>query len=359
MNAKISKFMAVAITAMFCITAVAVFAVGEDSSAADTTHKVYIEVVSADLTVSEDAWVQFTSDGTVDGFVKSANDAFALYGYPEVVFTTSEKMISVSYATSGNNACYSYVDNKWTAVGDTVATYPAAAYIAFCFNNGYISAEKYDALDETAKASWSYIGWGGDWDYMKSPEAETSECPAAPAKFTTNCYVEIIDAKGAITETKWVKYDAVKTLKSVVVNANKAFVNAGLSKVALKVTSYGIGATYDGSGNSSPYYVKDGKWVAVSEMEKDYFNETIGLALNNGYISKEVYNALSDDAKKAWADSGMAETYPPYAYQKTITEPTDGYKPASSDNNTGLIIGVVVAVIVVIAIGAFVFYKKK
>ncbi len=497
MNAKISKFMAVAITAMFCITAVAVFAVGEDSSAADTTHKVYVEIINTDGTVDETGWVQFTSDGTAAGFIKEANKAFALYGY-DVVFSAADSYIGIAYGTSYNNATYSIVDGAWTAVTDTVATYPAAAYLALCLDNGYISTDVYNALEDADKASWTFVNYGYGYDYIKVPEGKTSECPKAPEQISVNCYVEVISAAGAVTETAWVEFDTLKTVRSFVANANEAFETADLD-VEASEGKYGVSIAYDGSGNCSTYYGKDGKWVAVASSSKDYFNEYIGLAVGNGYIGKTVYDALSADAKKAWNDTGYAGDYQyqkivdaemavdktaincfvekvdekgkvteskwveinaqktnqsliynankafdaagleelemskskygigvtydgsgncstyyakdgkwvavassstdylndeialavgngyigktvydalsadeqkawkdtgyagDYQYQKIVTEPVDGYKPASSDNNnnTGLIIGIVVAVIVVIAIGAFVFYKKK
>ncbi len=495
MNTKISKFMAVAITAMFCITAVAVFAVGDDSSAAaDKTHKVYLEIIDADGTVSDTGWVQFTSDGTKDGFVKEANKAFAFYGY-SVTFSVSDSYIGVSYGTSSNIATFSIVDGKWVAVTDTVATYPAAEYLALCLNNGYISTDVYNALEESAKAEWTYVNYGYGYDYIKNPAGKTSECPAAPAQISVNCYIEYISADGAVTGSEWVEFDTLKTVKSFVANANAAFKAAG-SEVVASEGKYGVSIAYGTSGNNSTFYAKDGKWTAVAKTSEDYFNEYIALAVGNGYISKTVYDALSEDAKKAWYDTtyegdwqyqkiidarivvdktlincfvekvdekgkvteskwveinaqktnqsliyngnkafaaagfdglemsvssyGVSVTYNgsmnnstfyakdgkwvavektaedylndeialvigngyisktvydalsadeqkawkdtgyegAWQYQKIVSEPVDGYKPASSDN-TGLIIGAVVVVIVVIAIGAFVFFKKK
>ncbi len=489
--------MAVAITAMFCITAVAVFAVGEDSSAATADHKIYIEIVGTDGAVADSAWIQFTSDGTAADFVKEANKAFELYGYPEVTLSSGD-CIGVLYNESYNNATYASAGGDWTAVTDTAKEYPKATYLAFCLDKGYTTADSYGKFTDDVKKSWKESGITGNWAYMKSPEAKTSECPAAPAKISVNCYIEYISTEGTVTESEWVEFDAVKTVKSFIANANEAFETAETDVVASE-SKYGISFAYDGSGNNSTYYGKDGKWVAVAETSKDYFNEYIALAVGNGYITKAVYDKLSVDNQKAWKDTTLGDPYAyqkivdarmvidksaincfvekidekgkvteskwveinaqktnqsliyngnkafaaagldglefsvseygvgvtyndsgnnstyyakdgkwvavansstdylndeialavgngyitkavydklsadeqkawkdttlgdSYAYQKIVSEPVDGYKSASSDNNnnTGLIIGVVVVVIVVIAIGAFVFFKKK
>ena len=317
MNAKISKFMAVAITAMFCITAVAVFAVGEDSSAATADHKIYIEVVGTDGAVTESAWVQFTSDGTADGFVKEANKAFALYGYSGVTLTMGD-YVSLTYNGSINNATYASTGTEWTVVMDTAKEYPAAAYLAFCLNNGYTSTESYNAFTNDVKASWKSSGMGSGWEYIKAPEGKTSECPAVPAKMTVNCYVEVISAAGAVTETAWVEFDIVKTNKSFITNANAAFATADLGELVAKENSRGgISFTYDGSVKNSMFYGKDGAWTKVTDTKENYFNESIAIAADNGYISEEVYNKLSADAKNAWVKTEMSGEY---QYQKSTID---------------------------------------
>ena len=351
MNGKF-KALTLAIVAMFCLTAVICVIDDKDSSAADSVeHYAYFEIVSEDGLVTSSDWVKFTSANDAADFVEKANAAFTYYGY-EVQFTY-KSYITVDY--EGYNACYigSEDGKSWVASQQTEKDYPAAKYLAFSLGNGYINEATYANVAD--KTVWTSTGWGDPYAYIKYPAAKTTDADTHtfPEEYTSHIFVEIIDANGKDTSTKWVEFTTLKTLTSFVANANTAFVNNGLSKLTFSSSGW---VTYDGSYSNATYYAKDKKWVAVGSDASDYLNETVALAVGNGYISDAVYNTLSDADKETWMESGSGAGS--WAYQKVIQESTTGYEPSKSNNNTALIIGIVV-VVAVLAVGIFFFTKKK
>ena len=353
MNGKF-KALTMAVVAMFCLTAVVCVVSDADTSADDNkVHYFYIEIVNEDGMVTSTDWIKFTSTAELENYVEEANKAFKFYGYPELQFVNG-KYLSLKYNGTAKNSCFvgSEDGKEWVKVEDTKLQYPPATYAGIALGNGFISKEVYDALGENQKF-WAKSDMGEgypDYAYVKTIlEAKTTDVPKEfPAEFTSHIFVEVIGADGKDVSSKWIEFQTLKTLKSFVANANEALANEGFVDVVC------LSSGWLKTGINATFYAKDGKWVAVEKTETDYLNDTIALATGNGYIGPDVYNALSDAEKKTWKDTG----YPgAYQYIKEISESTTGYK--SDDGNTGLIVGVVVAVVALLAIGVFFFLRKK
>ncbi len=358
MNGKF-KALTLAIVAMFCLTAVICVIDDKDASAADSIeHYLYFEVVSDDGLVTSSDWIKFTSTTDATDFVEKANAAFAYYGYTNIKYVDKGTWISITYDSKGASSCFvgSEDGKSWVKVDDTKGQYPNAKYIGLALNNGYISKDVYDKLDDDQKKNWSETTMSGSYAYVKSTiEAKTTDADSHtfPEEYTSHIFVEVIGADGKDTSTKWIEFTTLKTLQSFVANANTAFANNGLSKLTFSSSGW---VTYDGGYNNATYYAKNGEWVAVTDTATQYFIDSVALAVGNGYISDTVYNALSDAEKKTWMESGMGPGA--WAYQKVVSESTTGYEPSKSNNNTALIIGIVV-VVVILAAGIFFFTKKK
>ncbi len=349
MNGKF-KALTLAIVAMFCLTAAICVIDDKDASAADTVeHYAYFEIVSEDGLVTDSDWVKFTSENNAADFVEKANAAFAYYGY-EVKFTYTT-YITVDY--EGYSATYvgSEDGKSWVSVTETQTQYPAAKYLSFSLVNGYITEAAYANVAD--KDAWTSTGWGDPYAYMKVPAVKTTDADSHtfPEEYTSHIFVEIIGADGKDTSSKWIEFTTLKTQKSFIANANTAFANNGLSKLTFSSSGW---VSYDGGSNNATYYAKDKKWAEVQSSSDYYSNDTVALAVGNGYITKSVYNALSDSEKESWKDTTWGD---PYAYMKIVDESTTGYEPSKS-NNAALIIGIVV-VVVILAAGIFFFTKKK
>lgn len=358
MNGKF-KALTMAVVAMFCLTAVVCVVSDADTSADDNkVHYFYIEIVNEDGMVTSTDWIKFTSTAELENYVEEANKAFKFYGYPELKFVVNGAYLSIDYGGSLDNSCFvgSEDGKEWVAASDPKLQYPVATYTGIALNHGYISKEVYDALGENQKF-WAESGMGEfnpKYAYVKTVlEEKTTDVPKEfPEEYTSHIFVEVIGADGKDISSKWIEFRTLKTTKSFAYNANEAFANAGFTDLKF---SPKLWVTYGESKSNSTFYAKDGKWVDVKETGVDYFNDAVALAVGNGYIGPDVYNALSDAEKKTWKDTG----YPgAYQYIKEISESTTGYK-SDDDSNTGLIVGVVVAVVALLAVGVFFFLRKK
>ena len=181
MNKTSAKMMAVVVTALFCVSAIAAVFVSDDSSAASTTHKVYIEIVGDDGLVTSTQWFAFESDGTAQGFATSATAAAAKYGLNDVSFTYSEDYggsISANYTGGYGSACYIVKDGAWATSQNTAEEYPAAGVLGFALNYGYITKTIYDGLTDAQKQKFAETGFGDEWYAIKILEAAPSAAPA-------------------------------------------------------------------------------------------------------------------------------------------------------------------------------------
>ena len=359
MNGKF-KALTMAVVAMFCLTAVVCVVSDADTSADDTVeHFLYFELVNEDGMVTDSDWIKFTSKADLADFIEQANKAFAYYGYPEIKYTEGAKLVSVKYDGKGATSCYvgSEDGKEWVKVSKTREQYQVAKYIGLALQNGYVSKEVYEEkLADNDKWVIDPNGMGDRYAY-KMVDVNTTDVPKEfPEEITTNFFVEVTAADGTVESSKWVEVKTLKTEKSLVANANETFSNEGLNKLTLATSSWGISITYDGGFDNVSYYADGSKWVKVTETGTQYFSKAVALSVGNSYVTKDKYDKFTEDAKSMYVEDKDMAAYGGY-YYKTVDESTTGYK--SDDSNTGLIVGVVVAVVALLAVGVFFFLRKK
>ncbi|WP_400151490.1 hypothetical protein [Candidatus Methanarcanum hacksteinii] len=269
-------------------------------------------------------------------------------------------MVSVKYNGEGSTSCFvgSEDGKEWVKVTKTKEQYQVATYIGLALQNGYISEDVYNKLSDEEKKNWTASSMSGDYAYVKTTiGAKPTDVPKEfPEEITTNFFVEVTAADGTVESSKWVEVKALKTEKSLVANANETFSNVGLNKLTLATSSWGISITYDGGFDNVSYYADGSKWVKVTETGTQYFSKAVALSVGNSYVTKDKYDKFTEDAKSMYVEDKDMATYGSY-YYKTVDESTTGYK--SDDGNTGLIVGVVVAVVALLAVGVFFFLRKK
>ena len=118
---KMTKVFAVAITAVFCITAFgAIFS--DDAYAADNIrHNMYLEVIGDDGLSVEAFWFYFDSENTVESFIAEANKMALLEGYDlQLSYNAEYESIGIGYG-GGNAATYIVKDGQWAAASKTAA----------------------------------------------------------------------------------------------------------------------------------------------------------------------------------------------------------------------------------------------
>ena len=357
MNSNMTKFLSIAAVALFCVSAFgAIFAADDSDAASKNTYNVYVEVIGDDGIMTASGWVWFEAEDTMDAFATEGTKALKAAGFSKMSFSVDPTYgISVGYTDGFGSACYYAKDGAWTAVADGTQDYVPNTTLGFAVNYGYIPEATYTALPADEKAKWSETGIGFGYDYMKILDAKTTDVPATKEY---NVFVDIIDAAGKTVQTKWVSFESYKTSRGFVEGINLFMPENGLEKVGAKYNDSNgrVSATYDGAGSNRCYYENEGKWAAIEKSEEDYIKgNAVAFGLDHGWITTAVYNALSDSEQQGWEESGFGD---PYAYYVLIDEPTDGYK-SEEKNNTALYIGIGVAAVVVIAILAFVFLRKK
>ena len=346
---KSSKVLTIAISALFCLTVAGAIFTSDDSSAAEkTAHNIYIEVVSnPEGALDSSFWMLVECENTNDAFIAQANKVAKAAGI-DLTFAMSGDYLSVTYGGGGSSACWYEKDGAWAAMDKTDEQYANSSVIGLALKTGWINSTQYDALTDAQKAKWQADSMMPGY-YMKKVDAKVTDVPETK---TYHILGKVIKDDFSVETSKWVEFTNYKTIEGFAAGANMAFAEAGMDKV----TFAGSWATYDGSGNNVSVTVKDGKWAYSDNPDTDYVSdEAVAFAFLNGYIDGEKYNALSDDGKKNWNETGWGGDY---AYRWNFTDPVDGYKP-SSNNNLVLYIAIgVVAVIAVAAIAFFVFKKK-
>lgn len=344
---KYSKVLSVAIVALFCLTAAAAIMTSDDSSAADVSeHNIYVEVVdNAQGAVSKSIWILVKCENTTDAFIAEANRVAASMDFP-LVFAMSGDNLGVQYDGSGNNACWYAKDGAWAVSSKPAEDYVANnATIGFAVKTGWIGSAAYDLLTDAQKAKWQEDAMMPGY-YMKKVDVKVTD---VPEKKTYHVLGKVIKDDLSVETSKWVEFENYKTIDGFAAGANKAFADAGMDKVKF----VGSWATYDGSENNTSVTVKDGKWAYSDNPVADYVtDEAVAFAFQNGYITTEKYNSLSDDGKKEWNSTGWAD---PYAYRWNFTDPIDGYKSA----NNNMILYIAIGVVAVIAVAAIVFFVIK
>lgn len=350
--------MALAVVAVFCVAAIsAVFASDESSAASSKTYNVYVEVIDADGTLESSRWVRFTAEETFESFTVEGTKALAAAGLSKMSFKISEKYgMSIGYDdTPGYNACYYAKDGAWAEVESAKTDYLPNTTIGFAVNNGYISEAKHSALPATEQSKWNLKGFGGDYEYIKLLEAAPT---AVPEVKTYHTYVEVINEQGKVDKSKWFTFDGYKDIYGFIGAANLAYAaDEDFKDLSISFAGGWASINYK-SGFNGSYVVKDGKWTATADTATEYIaSDAIAMVVWHGYIGDTLYDSMTDDEKKNWADSGMGAG--DYHYIKVVSESVDGYKSDDKKSNTTLYIGIGVAVVVVLAAAAFIFIKKK
>ncbi len=139
--------------------------------------------------------------------------------------------------------------------------------------------------------------------------------------YSYSIYAEVINDDGTVDsdKTKTVTF-SIKTKDNAafVEGANSAFESAGLNAAFTTTETGSIWIKYNGGGSNGSYYydTTTKAWTVVSETSTQYVeNSNLALMLNNGYISKSVYDALSVTNQAGYKhDSNMTGTA--YAYMK-------------------------------------------
>ena len=253
---------------------------------------IYYEVIGDDGRATSSDIVAFSAPRALATYVSAANKALEGTG----ITITIGSFVSVKYNGSGGSATY-YLDNgEWTKVTSTTTQYHGNESVAFMVGNGYISAEVYNALSDEEKAGYMKSGMTGDWEYMKLPDT-----------VSRTVYYEVIGDDGKVVETSSVSFITFATLDSYMLSANAALEGTGIT---FEPSKYGASVKYNGSTNSATYYLSDGEWVQVSKTATQYCgNESVALMVGNGYISADVYNALSDEEKAGYNFTGYGGDY--------------------------------------------------
>lgn len=87
MNGK-ARVLAVAVVAMFCLTAVAVAEHADDSAAADQkTYHIYVEFMAKEkLKVTHGVWIEFSCEKSPSQYAEAANKALkdAVKGFDDI-----------------------------------------------------------------------------------------------------------------------------------------------------------------------------------------------------------------------------------------------------------------------------------
>lgn len=148
-------------------------------------------------------------------------------------------------------------------------------------------------------------------------DAEKSD--AATTK-TYEVYVEVISNDGSLVTSNYVFFDSEADNQKYCEAANAAFKKIGLNALEMGVNDKGgIWVKYDGSSNNNCFYSDGSSWKGINKTEKEYVENTkVGLAVNNGYITTEVYEELSLVEQAFWEETGWGD---PYAYKKILEAP--------------------------------------
>ena len=149
--------------------------------------------------------------------------------------------------------------------------------------------------------------------------AVNSEQSDAATK-TYEIYVEVINDDAQLVTSNYVFFDSEPDNQKYCEAANAAFKKIGLNALALGVSDKGgIWVKYDGAGFNNCLYSNGKAWTSIESTDKDYINNTkVGLAVNYGYITTDIYDELSTSEQAKWEETGWGD---PYAYKKILEAP--------------------------------------
>lgn len=348
-----SKSLAIAIVALFCISAAGTLSASDDSSAASTReYNLYVEDVDAAGAVIKSDWILFSAEGNFKSFSENATKAIHAAGFSKLsIVEDIDYGLSIFYDDVGYNACYYASNGAWASVMKAQEDYIPNSIIGLAVNHGYISSAAYSALPATEQAKWQYMGWGDDYDYMKVLDVQPS---AAPKAKDYHVYVEVINDSFAVETSKWLNFRGNATPSGFVNAINQALSENELSSFTFSYDGSYISNDYAGSWNNASYYVSGGEWVDVDDTAVQYVeSKALAFAANHGYITTAEYENLDESVKGDWKLTS-------YGGQKLATVAVDGYKePSSSSDNLTTYIGVGAIGVLVIAAAIFAMVRKS
>ena len=342
------KIIAAAVVALFCFTAYACV-VTDDADAASKKYELYVEILGDDHIVSDYVFVYFESEADNEKYCVAANKALADAGYSKVKLeVNSSGGVSVKYDTSKNSSTW-YSDGKnWQPVAKMEEDFINNTKAGAAVNGGWINQEAYDELPITEQAYWKE-----DTQYMPGNYQKVPQVPASGEIKEYKVWLTIISDDLVKTETTTIKFSADNNAAAWVSAFNQATKALGNSVFA-KAVAYFDGESYIGvelgdEPNTSSWAKENGKWVSVSETAKQYVADSeIDFELQNGWISADQYNKLSDDQKKNWV---LNETMGGY-YQRIASA-------SNSSSGDFPIIYVVVAIVAILLIACAAYYLMK
>jgi len=283
------------------------------------SYTIYTEVINSDGTEASHDTVSF-SIATKDNatFIEGANKAFEAAGM-SVTFVDTGTYITVKYNGGGSNATY-YFDSStknWVAVSSTTTQYVGNSNLALMLDYGYVSKTVYDALTVTNQAGFKDDpNMDGDYDYVKLPDYY----PTSPGQYTYYNYYEKIAEDGTISSTGSVRfYVDTKDLQSFADGLIAAYTYYGVGTMTADVSeASGIFWHFNDSTYNSCYYydTSTSAWTFINDTLTEYTGNTYSaLMLEHGFISKDVYDALSTEEQAGYNENPGGEGTD-YAYAK-------------------------------------------
>lgn len=134
-------------------------------------YTVNLEIVENDLMKVNAQKFKFKSESIADAWV----DAFNAAVTGNSIFSKTHanclgEFISITYDDNMNTACYYKDGSKWVSVENT-KSYLSGSELSFELKNGFISAEKYNALPSGEKKCWQESKMGAGYEYQRIPGA--------------------------------------------------------------------------------------------------------------------------------------------------------------------------------------------
>ena len=137
-------------------------------------YTVNLEIVENDLVKVNAQKFTFKSESIAYAWADAFNAAVSGNSiFSKTTATVAGDWIVINYDGNGNTATYYKDGSKWVAIANS-SQYLTGSELSFELKNGYISAEKYNALSSAEKKCWQESGMGAGYDYMRIPGASAS-----------------------------------------------------------------------------------------------------------------------------------------------------------------------------------------
>jgi len=177
-----SKIIALAIVAMFCLTACADIAASDESDGQEKTYRLYIEVIDGKGETTYNKWISANAESTVNGYISAFSNEYnaavkelkGMGNYDRYYIDNSWNGITFHYDSDMYYATTFYNnDGKWTDITDIVNDYLNASSVAvvLCPVDSYYNFYYLSSLPAGADAN-NYVK--GDYGFMYLPHAGPS-----------------------------------------------------------------------------------------------------------------------------------------------------------------------------------------